>query len=190
MRVDELQNKVQQLVGQQILLKKQFEEVGEEVEKKKGNFAVLEESKKILMAVSLKTQEQISYYISETVTNALRLVFQKEFTFKCEFVVRKRKTECEFILVDVNGNEADPVDSSGGGVLDVISVALRISFWSLNKNRSLFILDEPFKFLSSNYQNRAYEMVDAVSKKLGLQVIVVSHLSSFIDKADRVFVIN
>jgi DNA repair exonuclease SbcCD ATPase subunit len=67
--------------------------------------------------------------------------------------------------------------SGGGGAIDVASFALRIALWSMQqpKTRPTLILDEPFKHLKGEVTNRkVLEMVNKISKKLNIQIIMVS----------------
>jgi DNA repair exonuclease SbcCD ATPase subunit len=81
----------------------------------------------------------------------------------------------------------NPVFSSGGGLLDITSFALRISFWHLNQNRNVMIFDEPMRFLSKELVPKAVEMVRMLSEKLGIQFIIVSHIEDFVEGADKNF---
>ena len=85
-----------------------------------------------------------------------------------------------------NGQQISPLDASGGGVVDICSFALRLSLWSLNKNRPVLLLDEPFKHLSRNLHGKALRMLKEVSRKLNVQIIMVSHNEEFVDEADRI----
>ena len=79
------------------------------------------------------------------------------------------------------------MDAVGGGVIDIISLSLRIAYWSMKPNRPVFILDEPLRFLSVDLQERASEMLKTISDELGVQIIMVSHLPNIIGSADKVF---
>jgi len=64
----------------------------------------------------------------------------------------------------------------GGGVIDVASLALRLACILLSRppRRRLVVLDEPFKHLRGADNNRrAIQMVKEISRKIGLQVIIV-----------------
>ena len=79
--------------------------------------------------------------------------------------------------------------ASGGGVIDIASFALRIALWSISSPRPMntLIFDEPFRFLSRELQPRAGIMLQEICKKLGLQIILVTHNPSLIDSADKIF---
>lgn len=136
--------------------------------------------------VAQETQKKLEYHVSNLVTLAEASVFPDPYEFGVEFVQRRNKTECDLYFLK-GGERLDPVSSSGGGALDVAAFALRCAFWSLNKSRPVIILDEPFRFVSHDLQGRCGEMLKRISERLGLQVLMVSHLPNIISGADRVF---
>ena len=136
------------------------------------------------------TQQKLEFHISNLVSTALAAVFDDPYTFQLEFVQKRNKTEAELWFVR-NDEKMKPIDASGGGAVDVASFALRIAFWSLTKKtRPLIILDEPFKHLSSDLQNRASDMLKMLSENLGLQIILVSHIDQLISTADKEFKVS
>lgn len=153
-------------------------------------FAIIntEQAQMIIQLVAQKTQEELEYRLSEIVSLALAAVFDDPYKLKVNFVIRRGKTECD-LLFEKNGEIFDPLTSSGGGAVDIASMALRVAIWSLTqpRTRNTLILDEPFRFLSKEYQVKASIMLRELSKKLELQIIMVSHSESLIEGADKIF---
>ena len=52
---------------------------------------------------------------------------------------------------------------------------------------NVIVLDEPFRFLSRDLQERAGEILKTLSERMQLQIIMVSHIGEIIDVADKVF---
>lgn len=146
-------------------------------------------AKAVLQLAATKTQEQLEFKLSALVTTALSSVFPDPYTFKVKFIERRGKTECD-LLFERKGNEVEPTEGSGGGTVDVASFALRLAFWSLKKGRAILIMDEPFKFVSENYQEECAEMLKSISEKLSVQIIMVSHIPKLIGNADKVFTLS
>jgi DNA repair exonuclease SbcCD ATPase subunit len=97
------------------------------------------------------------------------------YILELDFVERRNKTECDIYFVR-DGLKIDPF-SGGGGAIDVAAFALRVAMWTMQqpKSRPALILDEPFKHLKGEEANRkVLEMVSKISKKLGIQIIMVS----------------
>jgi len=145
----------------------------------------------IITTVAENTQKRIEYHISNLVTMALASVFPEPYEFNLRFVQRRNKTEADLIFTK-DGNETDDIlNVGGGGVADVASLALRISLWSIKKNRPVFLLDESAKFLHNPiYQEKFSEMIKEVSQKLGLQILMISDQPNIIKHADKVITIE
>jgi hypothetical protein len=155
----------------------------------RANYMHSLKARTVAQAVAEQTQEKIEYHISTIVSNALASVFPDPYKFILRFVSRRNKIEAD-LLFSKEENEVDPMDSSGGGAIDVASFALRIALWSIKKTRACILFDEPFKFLSRDLQAKASAMIKKLSEKLHLQFIIVSHIPEIIDSADKTFEIN
>ena len=191
MKVTELRNKLEQLKGQKIQVERSFQEVKKEIVNKTRSLHRHEKAREIIRDVGLKTQQQLQFFISDITTLALNAVFDDPYELKVTFVQRRNKTECD--LTFVRGElEVDPIEASGVGAIDVASFALRIASWSMMRPRSrnVIILDEPFRYLSENYQEQASLMVKELSRKLDLQFIIVTHEQVLAEHADRVFEVS
>ena len=140
----------------------------------------------VIQQVAEATQRNLEFHISNIVTLALSAVFPDPYEFKATYLVRRGKTECDLKFVK-NGQECDPLSASGGGACDVASFSLRIAVWSLKPTRNVQVLDEPFRFVSLDLQEKCSEMIKELSSKLGIQIIMVSHLPKIIAAADTIF---
>jgi DNA repair exonuclease SbcCD ATPase subunit len=152
----------------------------------------IDEAQEIIQRVAKDTQNNFVCRIADVVTMALDAVFADDaYEFGIEFVQKRGKTEVEISFIR-DGNKIDPLSASGGGAVDVASFALRVAVWSLLKNSGrpvldTIILDEPFRFLSRDLQPLAGKMLETISRKLGIQFIMVTHNPDLIDNADAIF---
>ena len=73
-------------------------------------------------------------------------------------------------------------------MLDVASFALRVVLWSIETPRSTntLIMDEAFKFLHGKSDN-ILKMLRDLSRKLKLQMIMVSQIPEMAENADKVW---
>jgi ABC-type Mn2+/Zn2+ transport system ATPase subunit len=149
----------------------------------------IEKAQIFIQQTAKATQEQLQYRIEDIVQLALDAVFPDEYIFKVRFEIKRGKTEARLCFLK-NDIEVDPLDAAGGGVSDIVSFALRLAVWSLGHTERVIILDEPFKYLSKDLQPRAGEILKKLSKKLKLQIIMVSHVPDMIDVSDRVFEVS
>lgn len=155
----------------------------------KDELILLEQAQVFLQRVAKETQEQLKMQIEDIVNLALETCFPGEYFFTVNFRIARNKTEAELLfLSQKTGREIDPINASGGGVVDLAAFALRIACYALKHDtNNVIILDEPFRFISRDLQARAGDILRTLSKKMGLQIIMVSHIAEIIDAADRVF---
>jgi DNA repair exonuclease SbcCD ATPase subunit len=186
-----LRQKLQEKKGQKIQIEKQLEENKIQLKEAQRSLVRHEEAKEIIRSVGQKTQEQISYHISDITSLAMDAVFKEPYQLKVDFVQRRNKTECD-LSFERDGMKIDPLTASGGGAVDVASFALRIASWSMMnpKTRATIILDEPMRFLSSDNQERASAMIKEVSQKLGIQFVIVTHNDILASYADKTFTVS
>lgn len=191
MSIQDLRNRLARLQGKKDLL---VESLQTQEDRKRTLEKELEdatEARALIQQVALATQEQLRYHLSEIVTLAMETVFPDPYSLGVDFVERRNTTECD-LTFERDGCSISPMLASGGGAVDVASFALRISLWSLQKQKSrpLFILDEPIKHLSPSLLPKAVDMIKEVSARLKLQILMIHHNPIMADGADRVIVIQ
>lgn len=143
----------------------------------------------LIQTTAQETQNQLKFHIEALVQNALDAVFPTVYIFKCGFELRRGQTEMD-IWLDKDGEAIDPMDGSGGGVVDVITFALRVVAWSLSRTSPVLILDEPFKWVSAGLRPICGDIMRGVSDTLGLQIIMVTHDPELVERADRIFIVD
>jgi len=186
--IKQLRTTLERQKGQQLQIQKTIVETNRTVKEKKRDLSRHEKAREIIREVGLKTQQQLSFHISDITSLALEAVFLNPYKLVVDFVQRRNKTECD-LYFDRDGNRVDPLLASGGGAVDVASFALRIASWSMQrpKSRNVIILDEPLRFLSANHQEQASQMIKEISEKLGIQFIIITHEPILASYADKVF---
>jgi DNA repair exonuclease SbcCD ATPase subunit len=191
MNLQEYHNKLQQLKGQKKQIEKEISSIQDALSEERRNLKNIEGAQIIMQLVAKQTQQELEIHISEIVTLALDTIFDDPYEFKLEFVEKRGKTEADLWLMK-DGEKIDPLSSTGGGVVDVCSFALRIALWNLKKpkSRNTMILDEPFKWLSKDLLPRAAELLKTLSEKLNIQFIIVTHLDELKETADTIFKVS
>lgn len=178
---------LEQRKGRLAQLQQQLEKAETDRKQAKRTLWASERAQVIIQQVAQATQQELEYRISELVTLALSSVFPDPYQFKLRFVVRRGKTEADLLFLR-DGQEIDPLSASGGGVVDVAAFALRVALWRLSNGlRAVLVLDESFKWISSSYLPLAGDMLRSLSEKMGIQIILVTHLEPLIEVADKVF---
>ena len=148
----------------------------------------LEKAQVFLQKAAQDTQEQLKIHVEDIVQLALDAIFPDKYAFEIQFYIAYGKTTAELVFISrQSGHTVDPMVASGGGVVDVCSFALRLACWTLSRGiDKVIILDEPFRFLSKNLQERAGALLKELSFKLGIQIILTTHLDALIDAADKI----
>lgn len=174
-------------------IKYQLEIISEEKQKNADKLKIIQDNlpikhqvRNFLISFSEYSRNIIKEKLESLVNSALKCVFaDKELIFRLLPNKTKRGLFYE-LFIETDGELTPLMDSKGGGVLDVITIALRISFLRLfsGKLRQVLILDEVFKNLDSDRVEVAIEWLKLVSKDFGIQLIMVTHIDKLIEKAD------
>ena len=144
-------------------------------------------------------REQSKRQVEDLVTRCLQFIFETDIEFLIELSEKRSVPNAEF-YVRSNYDEGysiitKPELERGGGVVDIISIALRIAFIQLHKPvlQGPIILDEPGKHVSEDY---IFNLGDFLSKSSSLfkrQIIMVTHnahLAQICDKSYSVDIKN
>ena len=184
--IKEYQNKIQRSKGKLESLQSRQNKIISDLDNLIIRQKALEEAQAFIQIVAQETQSQLRFVIGDLVNLAMSVCFPDEYIFDINFEIKRGKTEAR-LLFKKDNIEIDPISASGGGVVDVVAFALRLSAWSLGHTDNVIILDEPFRFLSKDLQPRAGEMMNKLCKSLGLQIICVTHSQEIIENSDRIF---
>lgn len=155
------------------------QQVREEVERLQEAQVAWEEAQTaqgILQRVAQKVQENACLQVASIVSHCLEAVFDNPYQFQIRLERKRGKTEADFSLIR-DGVEVGLLDAAGGGVVDVVAFALRLACLVLSRPapRRLLVVDEPFKHVSEEYRGRVREMLETISQRLQVQIIMVTH---------------
>lgn len=192
MDIQKIRNLYQQAVGMDKQIVNTLEQKKTDLAYNQKRLKLIEEGQVFLQKVAQETQEHLRFQIEDIVNLALETCFPGEYIFQIQFNVSRGKTDAELVFIDQrSGKPIDPMEASGGGVVDLTCFALRIASYALESGTdNLIILDEPFRFLSRDLQARAGEILKTLSEKMNLQIILVSHIPELIDVADKIFTVK
>jgi DNA repair exonuclease SbcCD ATPase subunit len=137
-------------------------------------------AQRMLQELAQGVQEQAHACIAEIVSKCLETVFEEPYQFKIEFERKRGKTDARLVFLR-DEHEIDPLEGSGGGVIDVASFALRLACLVLSRPpaRKIMILDEPMKFVSEDYRPRVRFLLETLAEEMGVQFVIVSHDKAF-----------
>ena len=190
MNVDQLKSKFIAYKTEASLTLKSLEDLEKGYNSLKEYNENLQKARVLIAEAGKYTQSYLKDYIESMVTTALQAVFEEDYQFVIDFDIKRNKPEAK-ISLKLRGEETDPKDSCGGGVLDVASFALRVVLWSIEnpKSSNVIILDECFKFLHGKMEN-ASQLLKKLSKDLNIQFIIVSQLDELTQYADKAFIVT
>jgi len=144
------------------------------------------EARTLMNSVGITAQDSVKTIIEDLVTKALQTVFSDEYSFVVSNEIIRNKPET-ILKVNKNGHEFMLKDDlEGGGLLDVVSFALRVILWAFEekKSRNTIVLDEPGKFISEDKIDLFGLMIKELSSSLDIQFIIVTHEGALIESAD------
>lgn len=139
------------------------------------------------------TKEKMKKEMEIIVSYALRYIYSSDYEFGLEFGRHGNLQSMDFnVKTPECQTPYDPLLSSGGGVLDIISLALRIALLELSKPKipGFIVLDESFKHLSSNYLENAEKFLEAINKKIGRQIILITHKKELLNNTNNIIEIK
>lgn len=143
--------------------------------------------------VSEYARAQLKTRIEETVTAALQAVFGDEgLSFRINLGTKNSQPAAEWEVVSRYGTAEvanNPEDARGGGITDVVSLALRLALLELSRPRldGPVILDEPGKMVSAEYAGNLAYFLKTYAQKTTRQIVLVTHNETLANTADRVF---
>ena len=135
-----------------------------------------------------ETQKQLRISLSPIVTKALDSVFDNnKYEFDIEFTTKGKLVKTSQINFVINDKTTGAKftkkleNNLSGGVINLISLALRISLLVISKKSKLLIIDEGMLNLrgdtdtGESYEELAQKFIEIVSKELHMQIIMVTH---------------
>lgn len=198
-----LRQKYNSAQGQRDLLISQRREKENELSAARQDIELWRQVQVLLSKASEFARQQLKTRIEQTVTAALAAIFNDStMKFEIEMSTIGGKPAADWRVVSCYkipakaGDEdvkisaytvvASPEDAKGGGVTDVVSLALRLALLELSRPKpgGPVLLDEPAKMVSQEYLPNLAEFLKQYAAKTGRQIIMVTHHDVLADVAD------
>lgn len=168
-------------------LKKDMESLDDIIKTKE----LYENVKKLLEMTAQYAREQAKGDMEYMVTQALQYVFESDLKFVIELEDNASGPQAEFYVESRYGGQelvkTRPQDARGGGVVDVISLALRIA---MMQGRGVLILDEPAKQVSEEFAPNVANFLRYLTDQGDFQVIMVSHNQHLAQAAGKSYIVS
>jgi DNA repair exonuclease SbcCD ATPase subunit len=190
-RLKDLEADFNRQSGQVTQLYDEFNSLESNIRQIKSVSLLYEESRILLQKAGTDARESARKRLEETVTEALKYVFGPDFEFIIELRDARGRTEADFyVQSEYNGEKVKtkPEDSRGGGVIDIISIALRIALIQIHNNPAIkgpIILDEPGKHVSVDYATKLATFLKHINQTFNRQIIISTHQPDLANIADQ-----
>lgn len=192
--LSELRSRYQQALGQKEMLERQKAEKESALKQARHDIEVWEQVRVLFSKVSEFARAQLKTRIEETVTAALQAVFERDdIAFQIEMRMVNNQPAASWQVVSYYGTgeelttvSGSPEDARGGGVSDVVSLALRLALLELARPKPLgpVLLDEVGKHVSKEYAPNVAQFLKQYAQRTGRQIILITHQNDLAEIAD------
>lgn len=188
--VVEFRQYVNRRKGEEATWKRLREEAQQELASCKEEEELLQKVSTLLQVAGEYAREQARRQLELIVSQALQYVFGNQISFEVEMGISKGRPEGEFYVNSRYGDvqiRTRPQDARGGGVVDVVSLALRIAFAELAHVDGPIFLDEPGKHVSAEYSPHVAGFLKEMSEAFSRQIVLITHDQHLAEVADKSF---
>ncbi len=167
-------------MGKKEILQEQIASIRETVTKEEEKSILLDKVAILFQMTADYARDQAKNQIEHIVSKCLEFIFDDKLSFSISMQTLRNAPHAEFLVASTYGDdmiENTPENSRGGGVVDVISLAIRIAFMEVVTPylEGPLILDEPGKHISEEY---IYNLGNFLLKSADMfqrQIIMVTH---------------
>jgi DNA repair exonuclease SbcCD ATPase subunit len=186
MTIAELQKKSNQIEGFVLAFKSREANLQKEIKAIKESIDVDTKASSVLKHLLDHMVKNEIEKMAGLITYGLKTIFDDQnLTFVP--IIAKKNEKMHIELNTRRDNIEGDMNSFGGSIAVIESFLLRI-LCLLKLNLAKFmLLDETFAPVSEEYISNTSKMVSEISKKLGIDVLLVTHQKSFMDNADHVY---
>lgn len=182
-------------VGARDLLQQQLADKQAALTEAQADIAVWEQCQVLFAKTSEFARQQITSHIEQVVTAALVAVFGEGLSFRIVIGDRGGQPTAEWQVVSQYGDvevSANPEDARGGGITDIVSLALRLAMLELINPRveGPVLFDEPAKMVSKEYAGNLAYFLKQYAEKAGRQVVIITHNAQLADAADKTYLVR
>ncbi|AST97585.1 chromosome segregation ATPase [Niallia circulans] len=197
--LEQLENALQQARDQWMRLDEKKRMLQERLEAAEAELVHMEdtvdtyEKARVLLQQSAEyAREQAKQQMETLVTNALQYVFGPLVSFEIELEEHGNRAVADmYVISDYEGIrvKTKPQDARGGGVVDIVTLALRVALMETTQPRQAgpLLLDEPGKHVSGEYTHYLYEFLKSLATMFGRQIIMITHNHHLAESGDKAF---
>lgn len=182
----EIQSRIDRLDGFYQALKNQEQDLLQEITDLKKSIALLTKASAVIkLLLDVMVKDEINK-MAGLVTYGLKAIFEdQDLSFKP--VISKKNERIYIELKTSNKGVEGEFGSYGGSVAVIESFLLRVICMLRMNLARLILLDETFAPIGEEYIQNTSKLVGELAKKLGLDVLLVTHQPEFKNYANRVY---
>lgn len=189
------QSNLDQAIGQRKFIEDRIDIVEKKIDDIDKKIVLYSNVVLLLQKTATYARTQAKAQVEDMVTKCLQYVFEKDIEFVIDFQELRNNPSAEFYISSIFDEEkilTDPQSAHGGGVVDVLSLALRTAFLELQDPpfEGPLILDEPGKHVSSDYIFNLGEFIQQSTISFGRQVIMVTHNNHLAQMGDCTYLVD
>lgn len=192
-KIQALQSRYDRESGILSSLEERLSTARENLESTNRDVAIGEQVQLLFAKTSEFARAQIKVHVERTVTAALQAVFGREMRLEVSLRELGGQSAADWKVVDsmedASGEyevSGDPEEARGGGVSDIVSLALRLAMLELvrPKPEGPIILDEVGKHVSAEHREALGEFLRSYAASTGRQIILITHMDELASAAD------
>lgn len=159
------------------------------LKERKAEFELISKVQAMLQQTANEIQNTLKIFINGMNQQALDITFPG-YSFNMEFTTKNNVSHAG-IYVENHGRRQKPMDSNGGGLGNIIAMCSQMGAKKMSHTRNVILADQPMKDLSKGPKEAlAMEMLKTLTEEMGLQYIMISHIDSQIDSADKTITVK
>ena len=173
--------------GYKILLNKinkEIDKLSDEINSIKKEMDLLDDAIDIVNKAVEKKIGNDKEFIESIVNSGLQFVFEGDIRFEMVHSLFGGKNVWEY-KIEYDGVSGG-IDSFGGGVMAVISFLLRVVI-NVKLGNKFMIIDESLNHLSSVYHNKMSKLINLLSHKFDMDIVMITHQNGLMEFCDKVF---
>ncbi|WP_054251936.1 ATPase [Neofamilia massiliensis] len=162
------------------ILEEKKKSLDDSLEKIKKETDTLEKLTILFQKTSRYARNQGKTQIESLTTRSLKYIFKRDYDFQIEISEKRNTSSADFFVLEETDNglvKTKPEISKGGGIVDIVSLALRMAFLEnyRPKVEGPLILDEPAKHVSEEYIFDIGDFLLQFSQQMNRQIIMITH---------------
>lgn len=155
---------------------------------------ILEQCALLFQHVSAFKRENARQTLEELGTMALQYSMGPDYEMKIELGEERKKPTAEAYVVHLPTLlKTSPLDSNGGGVVDILSIAMRVMVLQMFDDPKIdgpIIMDEPFKMASEEYIPLIATFLKKISEDFDRQIIMITHDEYLAEACDTIITVK